>query len=60
MLELPGTFDIMFVGKESYVKIKINMMVQDSRGHIIYLVGVDEAIYNWSNIVVMRKARTND
>jgi hypothetical protein len=59
MLELPGTFDILFTGKETYVKIKINNMIQDTRGHILYLVGSDEAIYNWNNIVIMRKARVS-
>lgn len=59
MLELPGTFHILFVGKENSIRVKINSMMQDSRGHILYLVGSDEAIYNWANIVIMRKARVS-
>lgn len=57
MLELPDTFDVVFVGNEKNVRIKITGMVQDPYGHILWLVGSDGSIYNWDNIIRIRKVR---
>lgn len=57
MVEMYGFFNILFTGQKEYARVKIINSVQDAYGHYIYLVGPDDTIYNWSNIVIMRKAK---
>lgn len=52
-----GLHDVMFVGSTEYVKIDIKQIWQDSYGNILWVEAVDGAVYNWSNVIVMRKSR---
>jgi hypothetical protein len=55
---LIGPCDIRFVGHEKFVQVNIDTIVQDKNNHVVHVLGKDGAIYNWSNIIVIRKART--
>ncbi len=59
MLELPGTFDILFVGREEYVKLKIQDAITDAYGRTLYLKCSDGAVVNWSNVIIIRPARVS-
>lgn len=56
MIEFDGLFDVLFVGREKYAKVKINRVIRDSNGHILYFEGPNDVIYNWSNILIMRRS----
>lgn len=55
MVEFEGKFNILFTGRTEYVPVTISSVIRDSRGHILYFEGVEGNIYNWANIVIMRK-----
>ncbi len=53
--ELCGTFNIEFVGGSSLEGVEIFNAIHDPNGHYIYLVGAYGTIYNWSNILTMKR-----
>ena len=57
MIEFRGTFNILFAGRTEYTQVTILNSVVDSYGHVLYLVGPDNVIYNWTNILIMRKVK---
>lgn len=52
-----GRYDILFVDKTDYIKVDIHHVQLTIRGDIVCIVDNSGAIYNWNNILVMRKAR---
>lgn len=56
--EMCGVNDILFSGQTEFKQVTITSIVQDSYGKILYLTGPDKVLYNWKNIISMRKMRT--
>ena len=52
-----GPHDVLFVGKTEYARINVKYISQGSGGEILWVEDNSGAIYNWANILVMRKAR---
>ena len=57
--EIKGPYDVLFVGRTDYARVNVDYVQVSIHGDIICLVDTAGAIYNWSNVLVMRKARNN-
>lgn len=55
MDDFNGVYTIRFVGFPHLIEVDIDHSVRDIYGHPIYVVTKDETIYNWSNILMMKK-----
>lgn len=57
--EIKGPYDVLFAGRTDYARVNVDYVQVSIHGDIICLVDTAGAIYNWSNVLVMRKARNN-
>lgn len=55
--EMKGTFDILFTGEDSPRRLVIDGRVTDTWARILYLYTPDGTIYNFSNVISIRKVR---
>ncbi len=56
IFEFKGIFNIIFVGTDTATQnVVIKGTVRDPQGHFLYLIGENDTIYNWDNIILMRK-----
>ena len=53
--EPKGTFDVVFVGEDGPRRLVIDGKVQDTWARILYLYGPDGTIYNFSNVISIKK-----
>ncbi len=54
MDEINGYYEVEFINGETR-EVKVERNIVDGRGAILHLEGVDGTIYNWNNIVSIRK-----
>ncbi len=50
-----GVYDVMFVGASSTVRIDIWATIRNFNGGVMYLIGQDKKIYNWSTVIYIQK-----
>ena len=54
---LCGRQNILFSSEKEFKQVTITGFVLNSAGQVLYLTGLGGTIYNWQNIVAMRKMK---
>lgn len=52
---LPGVFDIEFVGDPHPRRIDIWSYISSYDAGVLYLIGQDKKVYNWSTVIWIKK-----
>lgn len=55
MDEFEGEYEMFFSYYPNPIKVELKFAMRDSRGDVLYLLGIDGTIYNWANIVMMKR-----
>lgn len=62
--DIKGFYNVLLHGQKEYIRIEIVCIVRDSYGNILWIEDKTGSLFNWRNIIVLKRARsyvaTND